>query len=564
MEQGGPGQPRGRGGAAGWHRRQHTGGAGASILLTLLSLCPALLRSEAACRTAKAKRNAPTPTACATAAVRRRRRGAGSALTPVQPPLELLLLLVLPPPRRKCRPLLARPAAQLRQGAQGRRGGRFGSCCGGAPDLKCSLPGCRAQQPGQHDAAGRAGGGSACGMRGRGCRIAGDSRVIAYLNRAPFNWVWCDGGSQGREGRAGAIPSWVSAACQAPTTSFRPAAHLAISAPPAGSAAGTFSSRSHPASPIHLPSRCQNPSRPPGGSHTQPCRRTRVGLPLRVMLPEAITLAGAQGAQSTAPAPHAGKGGKNRRRGKNESDEKRELIFKEDGQGKSGPFLGALPALERPAPRLGLAAAGAAWWTRCTACGGCTGGWAGRLSRAAGRRVLEWRLSTLEVWGPHRSGNKPSSVVLRWQRPVPGVLCSCRQVLCRLAGGRCKRSLSSAVWAPPPSTVGAPGGKLTRGRPAAAGSPGWRRLTGCCLAATTRAVCHPTAGASPGSPPLPVRHTPHSPSLLLRPCCLPVRRVRAGAAHAGQRPPGGVLHGRRQAVVPHPRQDAEEGGWCGV
>jgi len=31
-----------------------------------------------------------------------------------------------------------------------------------------------------------------------------------------------------------------------------------------------------------------------------------------------------------------GKGGKNRRRGKNESDEKRELIFKEDGQGECG------------------------------------------------------------------------------------------------------------------------------------------------------------------------------------------------------------------------------------
>lgn len=29
-----------------------------------------------------------------------------------------------------------------------------------------------------------------------------------------------------------------------------------------------------------------------------------------------------------------GKGGKNRRRGKNENEEKRELIFKEDGQGK--------------------------------------------------------------------------------------------------------------------------------------------------------------------------------------------------------------------------------------
>lgn len=30
----------------------------------------------------------------------------------------------------------------------------------------------------------------------------------------------------------------------------------------------------------------------------------------------------------------AGKGGKNRRRGKNDSDDKRELIFKEDGQGE--------------------------------------------------------------------------------------------------------------------------------------------------------------------------------------------------------------------------------------
>lgn len=32
------------------------------------------------------------------------------------------------------------------------------------------------------------------------------------------------------------------------------------------------------------------------------------------------------------PQPAAGKGGKNRRRGKNDSDDKRELIFKEDGQ----------------------------------------------------------------------------------------------------------------------------------------------------------------------------------------------------------------------------------------
>jgi translation initiation factor 1A len=34
----------------------------------------------------------------------------------------------------------------------------------------------------------------------------------------------------------------------------------------------------------------------------------------------------------------AGKGGKNRRRGKNENEEKRELIFKEDGQGKVFPW----------------------------------------------------------------------------------------------------------------------------------------------------------------------------------------------------------------------------------
>lgn len=35
----------------------------------------------------------------------------------------------------------------------------------------------------------------------------------------------------------------------------------------------------------------------------------------------------------------AGKGGKNRRRGKNESEEKRELIFKEDGQGERMAFM---------------------------------------------------------------------------------------------------------------------------------------------------------------------------------------------------------------------------------
>jgi translation initiation factor 1A len=36
----------------------------------------------------------------------------------------------------------------------------------------------------------------------------------------------------------------------------------------------------------------------------------------------------------------AGKGGKNRRRGKNENEnEKRELVFKEDGQGKCNLIL---------------------------------------------------------------------------------------------------------------------------------------------------------------------------------------------------------------------------------
>lgn len=38
-------------------------------------------------------------------------------------------------------------------------------------------------------------------------------------------------------------------------------------------------------------------------------------------------------ALNTAPPSAAGKGGKNRRRGKNDATEKRELIFKEDGQG---------------------------------------------------------------------------------------------------------------------------------------------------------------------------------------------------------------------------------------
>ena len=40
-----------------------------------------------------------------------------------------------------------------------------------------------------------------------------------------------------------------------------------------------------------------------------------------------------------------GKGGKNRRRGKNENEtEKRELVFKEDGQGKNQP-IGSIDAL---------------------------------------------------------------------------------------------------------------------------------------------------------------------------------------------------------------------------
>jgi hypothetical protein len=36
-----------------------------------------------------------------------------------------------------------------------------------------------------------------------------------------------------------------------------------------------------------------------------------------------------------SPKHLTGKGGKNRRRGKNDNDDKRELIFKEDGQGKN-------------------------------------------------------------------------------------------------------------------------------------------------------------------------------------------------------------------------------------
>lgn len=57
-----------------------------------------------------------------------------------------------------------------------------------------------------------------------------------------------------------------------------------------------------------------------------------------------------------------GKGGKNRRRGKNESEEKRELIFKEDGQGayrRSWPAL-ILPASSLHPPRRQLC-----WLKQC-------------------------------------------------------------------------------------------------------------------------------------------------------------------------------------------------------
>lgn len=39
------------------------------------------------------------------------------------------------------------------------------------------------------------------------------------------------------------------------------------------------------------------------------------------------------------------------------------------------------------------------------------------------------------------------------------------------------------------------------------------------------------------------------------PCCC---RVRPGPAHAGQRPAGGLLHGRGETPVSHPREDEEE------
>jgi hypothetical protein len=46
-----------------------------------------------------------------------------------------------------------------------------------------------------------------------------------------------------------------------------------------------------------------------------------------------VRLPPSQAADCLSTPPPTGKGGKNRRRGKNENDEKRELVFKEDGQG---------------------------------------------------------------------------------------------------------------------------------------------------------------------------------------------------------------------------------------
>ena len=69
--------------------------------------------------------------------------------------------------------------------------------------------------------------------------------------------------------------------------------------------------------------------------------------------------------------------------------------------------------------------------------------------------------------------------------------------------------------------------------------------------------------APPVAPPAPTStsfSSPCLPSFL----CACAFRVRPGAAHAGQRSPGGTLHGRHQAAVPHPRQDAEEGAGRGA
>ena len=48
-------------------------------------------------------------------------------------------------------------------------------------------------------------------------------------------------------------------------------------------------------------------------------------------------------------------------------------------------------------------------------------------------------------------------------------------------------------------------------------------------------------------------------SLMTTMCLSCLCRVRPGAAHAGQRAAGGAVHRRHQAVVSHPRQDAQEG-----
>lgn len=77
---------------------------------------------------------------------------------------------------------------------------------------------------------------------------------------------------------------------------------------------------------------------------SQACRRTKVRGESRGLggSPSPAPSAGGRSPRTegwacdqlaTPPTHFAGKGGKNRRRGKNESEEKRELIFKEDGQG---------------------------------------------------------------------------------------------------------------------------------------------------------------------------------------------------------------------------------------
>jgi len=105
---------------------------------------------------------------------------------------------------------------------------------------------------------------------------------------------------------------------------------------------------------IESPFRCAPSSPPPRvrlpSVSSRPsflCRRTRARLSTVALL------------ASLTHCPRApGKGGKNRRRGKNEGDEKRELVFKEDGQGEtrfgrlrtrrcvSRPLLLRLPSLQ--------------------------------------------------------------------------------------------------------------------------------------------------------------------------------------------------------------------------